>query len=52
MCTIAGILWLLWKRRTLMDLQNLPISAWQVRGTRRRIDSSEYDDNPTSVMIT
>jgi hypothetical protein len=29
--TIAGIIWFIWKYRTMMRLQNLPISAWQVQ---------------------
>ncbi len=49
-CTILGVLWLIWKYRTLLRLQNLPMSAWQVHGTRRRSESD--DDNLSSVMMT
>jgi hypothetical protein len=31
LCTIAGIIWLIWKYRAMMRLQDLPMSAWQVR---------------------
>lgn len=29
--TILGLIWLIWKYGTLMRLQNLPLSAWQVQ---------------------
>jgi hypothetical protein len=29
--TLIGIIWLIWKYRTMMRLQNLPITAWQVQ---------------------
>ena len=28
--TICGIIWLIWKYRSMMRLQDLPITAWQV----------------------
>jgi len=49
-CTIAGIFWIIWKRRTLMSLQNLASSEWQIRN-RRRSQLSEDEDNPSSVLI-
>lgn len=35
--TIAGIIWLIWKYSAVIRIQNLPISAWQVRS-----DSQKY----------
>jgi len=30
-CTICGIIWLIWKYRSIIQLQNLPAKAWQVK---------------------
>lgn len=30
--TLLGVIWLIWKYGTMMRLQSLPITAWQVRG--------------------
>lgn len=49
-CTIAGIIWLIWKYRTLMRLQNLPVAAWQVRSNRRKTKLLEDDDDPSSII--
>jgi len=49
-CTIAGIIWLIWKYRTIIRLQNLPISAWQVRNNRRKSRLIDDDDNLSSVF--
>mgnify|MGYP001050318512 FL=1 len=35
LCTIGGILWLKWKYGKLMSLQDLPMSAWQIRNRRK-----------------
>ena len=51
-CTIAGIIWLIWKYRAIMRLQSLPMSEWQVRGSRRKNKLSKNEDEPTSVIIT
>jgi len=34
--TIAGIIWLIWKYNTMMRLQSLPMSAWQVQNDNQR----------------
>lgn len=34
--TIAGIIWLIWKYNTMMRLQELPISAWQVSNDKEK----------------
>jgi len=53
LCTIAGIIWFIWKYRKIIYLQNLPISAWQVRSSRqRRQFSDDDDDNNQSSVLT
>jgi hypothetical protein len=32
--TIAGFIWIIWNYRRLMRLQDLPITAWQVRASQ------------------
>ena len=51
MCTIAGVLWFLWKYRTLKHLQSLPVSEWQIRKDRRKseLTEEEEDDEPSFV---
>jgi hypothetical protein len=49
-CTIAGVIWLIFKYRTMMRLQNLPISAWQVRSNRRKSTLSDDNDDPTLIL--
>jgi len=34
--TILGILWFIWKYQTMMRLQNLPMSAWQVQSDNQK----------------
>jgi hypothetical protein len=34
--TIAGIIWFIWKYKTMMRLQSLPMSAWQVQNDNQR----------------
>jgi len=36
-CVFLGIIWLLWKRRTLVNLQNLDENAWKVAGDQKRV---------------
>ena len=49
-CTVAGILWLVWKYRTIMRLQSLPESAWQVgEGHRGKKETLESTESPTEV---
>ncbi|CAF0992405.1 unnamed protein product [Rotaria sordida] len=48
-CTIAGIIWLLWKYQTIVRLQYLPISAWQVRSNRRKSQLLEEGDESSLV---
>jgi PAT family acetyl-CoA transporter-like MFS transporter 1 len=36
LCTIFGIIWLIWKYGAMMRLQDLPISAWQVRSDNQK----------------
>ncbi|CAF1378873.1 unnamed protein product [Adineta ricciae] len=42
--TIIGIIWLIWKYRTIIRLQNLPISAWQVRGDNQKYKPLATDE--------
>ena len=49
-CTLIGIIWLIWKRRTLLRLQALPIVAWQVRSSRKKTKLLPEDDEPSSVL--
>ena len=52
-CTIAGVLWYIWKYRTIFRLQNLPMSGWQVRTNRRKSRLYEdEDDDPSSLLTT
>jgi len=50
-CSIVGILWLLWKYRTIIRLQSLPMSAWQVR-SRQKSQLYEEDDDVSSLIMT
>lgn len=34
--TIAGTIWFIWKYRTMMRLQSLPITAWQVSNDNQK----------------
>jgi PAT family acetyl-CoA transporter-like MFS transporter 1 len=52
LCTLVGILWLLWKYRKLKSLQNLPLSKWQVRNRRRSELLEDEDDDESSSKIT
>lgn len=47
LCTIGGMIWLKWKYRKLLDLQNLPMSAWQIRNRRK----SEKDESESETTI-
>jgi MFS transporter, PAT family, solute carrier family 33 (acetyl-CoA transportor), member 1 len=54
-CTILGIIWLVWKHRTLLRLQCLPMAAWKVRSNRRRKtllndNDDDDDDDPTCAL--
>ncbi len=49
-CFIAGIIWFIWKRATIMRLQSKPMSAWQVGNHRRKSQLSDYDDDLPSIM--
>lgn len=49
-CTVIGIFWLLWKRRTFLRLQALPIVAWQVRGSRKKTKLLPEDEEHSSVL--
>ncbi len=49
LCTVGGIIWLLWKYRKLKYLQNLPINVWQIRNNRRKSELSEDDNDSISV---
>ena len=46
-CTIVGLVWILSRYGTLMRLQNLPMSAWQVRSTRRKTKLLDDNDDPS-----
>jgi hypothetical protein len=48
-CLVAGIIWLIWKRATLMRLQSKPMSAWQVGNHHRKNQLSNSDDEPLSI---
>ncbi|CAF1077243.1 unnamed protein product [Adineta steineri] len=53
LCTIFGILWLIWQYKTLMHLQSLPLSAWLVRMHRRKSKMIGDNENATATtMIT
>ena len=43
-CTIAGVIWLIWNYGRMMRLQELPLSAWQVRTDQRQVKSSPHED--------
>ena len=36
MCTLAGIVWIIWNYGRMMRLQDLPLSAWQVQSDSRK----------------
>ena len=38
-CVVIGILWLLWKRKTLVNLQNLKEDAWKVSNNVKKSNS-------------
>ncbi len=42
--TLAGIIWLIWKYRSVMRIQNLPISAWQVRSDNPKYKPLSTDE--------
>lgn len=48
LCTIGGIVWLKTRYRNLLNLQNLPISAWQIRNRRK---SQLSEDGETTIII-
>ena len=53
--TIVGILWYLWKYRAVKQLQNLPISEWQVRRNRHKselMEEDEEDEDFASLITT
>ncbi|CAF2526520.1 unnamed protein product [Rotaria sp. Silwood2] len=50
-CITAGIIWLLWKYQTIIRLQCLPITAWQIRSNRRKSHILAEDDE-SSFLIT
>ncbi|CAF1636066.1 unnamed protein product, partial [Didymodactylos carnosus] len=41
-CLFIGILWLIWKYRTLLDLQNLPLSKWYIE-TKDNIQDRSFN---------
>ncbi|CAF1332780.1 unnamed protein product [Adineta steineri] len=43
-CTIIGLIWLIWKYRTIMNLQSLPMSAWQVRSDNPKYKQLENEE--------
>ncbi|CAF1157775.1 unnamed protein product [Rotaria sordida] len=49
-CTIAGIIWLLWKYQTIVHLQYLSISAWQIRNNRSKSQLLQEDDESSSII--
>lgn len=51
-CTIVGIIWLWASYRTLMRLQNAPVTTWQVRRNHRKTKLlDEYDEDRSSDAI-
>lgn len=44
-CTIAGIFWIIWKYKPIMQLQYLPMSTWLVRSNGRRNHLLEEDED-------
>ena len=51
-CTAIGFLWLIWKYRPIVRLQNLPTAVWQVRSSRLRRRSEDDDNENPPLMLS
>jgi len=49
-CFITGVLWIIWKYRAIIRLQNLPMSAWQIRSRHKSQLFEDDDEEPLTVM--